>query len=102
MFIVIVFILSGILCGYSLRKRKTEWLSQALTLLVWVLLFLMGIEVGSDEHIMQSLPTLGVEALVVAALATIGSCTGAWMLWRYVSRRGRTARYVNGKGGTAR
>lgn len=92
MFIVIVFILTGILGGYFLRKRNTEWLSQALTLLVWVLLFLMGIEVGSDDRIMLSLPTLGVEALVVAVLATLGSCVGAWMLWRYISRKGGTAR----------
>lgn len=92
MFIVIVFILTGILCGYFLRKRKNEWQSKALTLLVWVLLFLMGIEVGSDNHIMQSLPTLGVEALVVAVLATMGSCMGAWLLWKYIDKKGGAVR----------
>ena len=82
----------GILVGYGVRKRKMEWLSQAITLLVWVLLFLMGIEVGGNPHIMQSLPTLGVEALLMAVMATIGSCVAAWMLWKYISRKGGAAR----------
>lgn len=82
----------GILVGYLVRKQHTEWLSKAITLLVWVLLFLMGIEVGGNERIMQSLPTLGVEALVVAVLATMGSCVGAWLLWRYIGRKGGTVR----------
>lgn len=82
----------GILVGYVVRKQHTEWLSKAITLLVWVLLFLMGIEVGGNERIMQSLPTLGIEALVVAVLATMGSCVGAWLLWRYIGRKGGTVR----------
>lgn len=92
MFIVIAFIFMGILVGYAVCKQHTEWLSKAITLLVWVLLFLMGIEVGGNERIMQSLPTLGVEALVVAVLATMGSCVGAWLLWRYIGRKGGTVR----------
>lgn len=82
----------GILVGYAVRKLHTEWLSKAITLLVWVLLFLMGIEVGGNERIMQSLPTLGVEALVVAILATMGSCVGAWLLWKYIGKKGGTVR----------
>lgn len=92
MFIVIAFIFMGILVGYCVRRRNTNWLSRSITLLVWVLLFLMGIEVGANRHIMQSLPTLGVEALVMAVMATLGSCVGAWMLWKYINRRGGTVR----------
>lgn len=92
MFIVIAFIFMGIMLGYTVRKRQTEWLSKVITVLVWVLLFLMGIEVGGNDHIMSSLPTLGVEALVVSALATLGSCVGAWLLWRYVNRKGGAVR----------
>ena len=50
----------GIFVGYGFRKNKTEWLSKVINLWVWILLFLMGIEVGGNEHIMQALPTLGV------------------------------------------
>lgn len=82
----------GIFVGYGVRKRKTEWLSQTITLLVWMLLFLMGIEVGGNPHIMQSLSTLGVEALLMAVMTTLGSCVAAWMLWKYISRKGGAAR----------
>lgn len=84
MFVVIIFIFIGILVGYGVRRHNTAWLSRAITLLVWLLLFLMGIEVGGNERIMLSLPTLGLEALLLAALATLGSCVGAWLLGKYI------------------
>ena len=88
MFIVIAFIFIGMLLGYTIRKKSTEWLSRLLTLLVWVLLFLMGIEVGGNDRIMQALPTLGVEALVVSVLAILGSCVAVWLLWKYINQKG--------------
>lgn len=88
MFIVIAFIFMGMLLGYTIRKKSTEWLSRLLTLLVWVLLFLMGIEVGGNDRIMQALPTLGVEALVVSVLAILGSCVAVWLLWKYINQKG--------------
>ena len=92
MFIVIAFIFMGIMLGYTVRKKQTEWLSRLITVLVWMLLFLMGIEVGGNDHIMSSLPTLGVEALVVSVLAILGSCVVAWMLWKYINKKGGTIR----------
>jgi uncharacterized membrane protein YbjE (DUF340 family) len=92
MFIVVAFIFMGIFVGYGFRKNKTEWLSKVINLWVWILLFLMGIEVGGNEHIMQALPTLGVEALVVSVLTILGSCVGAWMLWKYIGRKGGATR----------
>ena len=88
MFIVIAFIFIGMLLGYTIRKKSTEWLSRLLTLLVWALLILMGIEVGGNDRIMRALPTLGVEALLLSALATLGSCGAAWLLWKYINRKG--------------
>ena len=92
MFIVIAFVFLGIFVGYGVRKRSIECLSKVITLLVWALLLLMGIEVGGNERVMQALPTLGVEALVIAVAATLGSCVGAWMLSKYIERKGGVAR----------
>ena len=84
MFIVILFIFLGIGIGYAVRTRTTsaslvsavnKWSGKATTWLIWLLLFMLGLEVGSDKHIIASLPTLGVEALllaVVIALAFFG------------------------------
>ena len=93
MFIVILFIFLGILSGVLCRKLSTgacisltdvaaRWHGRIVTWLIWLLLFLLGIEVGSNEMIVRSLPTLGVEALLLSSAATLGCCVLAWILWR--------------------
>ena len=93
MFIVILFIFLGILSGILCRKLSTgarishtevaaRWQGRIVTWLIWLLLFLLGIEVGSNERIVRSLPTLGVEALLLSSAATLGCCVLACMLWR--------------------
>lgn len=84
MFIVVLFIFLGILTGYLLRKRTGRWQDRVVTGLIWLLLFLLGIEVGSDDRIVEALPTLGVEALVLSVAATLGSILLAWGLWKMV------------------
>lgn len=93
MFIVILFVFLGILSGVFCRKLSTgacisltdvvaRWQGRIVTWLIWLLLFLLGIEVGSNEMIVRSLPTLGVEALLLSTAATLGCCVLAWALWR--------------------
>ena len=93
MFIVILFIFLGILSGVLCRKLSTgarisltdvaaRWQGRIVTWLIWLLLFLLGIEVGSNEMIVRSLPTLGVEALLLSSAATLSCCVLAWILWR--------------------
>lgn len=93
MFIVILFIFLGILSGVLCRKLSTgacisltdvaeRWQGRIVTWLIWLLLFLLGIEVGSNEMIVRSLPTLGVEAVLLSSAATLGCCVLAWALWR--------------------
>lgn len=93
MFIVILFIFLGILSGVFCRKLSTgacisltdvaeRWQGRIVTWIIWLLLFLLGIEVGSNEMIVSSLPTLGVEALLLSSAATLGCCVLAWALWR--------------------
>lgn len=93
MFIVILFVFLGILSGVFCRKLSTgacisltdvvaRWQGRIVTWLIWLLLFLLGIEVGSNEMIVRSLPTLGVEALLLSSAATLGCCVLAWALWK--------------------
>jgi uncharacterized membrane protein AbrB (regulator of aidB expression) len=50
--------------------------------MIWVLLFLLGVEVGGDNHIIESLHTLGLESVVICLCSTLGSVVAAWLLWR--------------------
>lgn len=87
MFTVIGIMFIGIGLGYLLRRQSLPWISKAITTLIWLLLFLLGIEVGQNERIIRSLPTLGVEAFVIAIVCVLGSCVAAWGLWKYVNGR---------------
>ena len=87
MFTVIGIMLIGIGIGYLLRRKALPWINRAITFLIWLLLFLLGIEVGQNERIIRSLPTLGMEAFVIAIVCVLGSCLAAWGLWRYTQDR---------------
>lgn len=86
MFTVIGCMFGGIAFGWLLRKRKCQWISKVTTLLIWILLFLLGVEVGGNKKVISALPSLGLDAVVIATLCTVGSCAFAWILWQYISR----------------
>ena len=87
MFTVIGIMFAGIGIGYLLRQKSLPWIGKAITFLIWLLLFLLGIEVGHNEQIIRSLPTLGMEAFIIATVCVLGSCLTAWGLWKYTNRR---------------
>ena len=62
-----IFIFLGIGAGYALRTRPTSeaklqaigaWAGRATTWLIWLLLFMLGIEVGANERIISALPSI--------------------------------------------
>ena len=83
MFIIIGIMLTGMLLGFLLRNKRLSWIHKIITLLIWVLLFLLGIDVGGNEAIIKGLHTLGLEALIITLAAVIGSILCAWGL-RYL------------------
>ena len=86
MFTIITIMLSGMLTGYLLRRILFGRLGRVITALIWTLLFLLGLEVGSNERIVSGLATLGLEALLITWAGTLGSVLAAWGLWRYTQR----------------
>ena len=87
MFTVIGIMFVGIALGYLLRRQSLPWINKAITALIWLLLFLLGIEVGHNEQIIRSLPTLGLEAFSIAIVCVLGSCLATWALWKYTHGR---------------
>ena len=49
---------------------------------------MLGIEVGANERIISTLPTLGVEALLLSLSGLLCCCTLAWVLWRMTRKGG--------------
>lgn len=87
MLIVVSLMLCGIAVGYMLRNKNTRIVSRIITVLIWLLLFLLGIEVGSNPRIVMGMQTLGIEALLLTIGGAVGTILCAWLLWIYVSRK---------------
>lgn len=77
---------AGVLTGYLLRRHKLKKIGLAITFFIWLLLFLLGVEVGGNEKIVSSIPTLGLEAIIISLVSVLGSCLAAYGLWTYIQR----------------
>ena len=87
MFTVIGFMFGGIILGYAIKNNRLNFISSIITTLIWLLLFILGIEVGSNQQIINGLVTLGLEAIVITIAAVMGSCIAAWLLWYALYKR---------------
>ena len=87
MFTIIGLMLSGMLLGFLLRKRQLSGISRIITILIWLLLFLLGIEVGNNEQIIKGIHTLGLEAFILSIGGLLGSVIAAWALWKILYKK---------------
>ena len=79
--------LSGVLFGYLIRDKKIQFTHKIITVLVWLLLLLLGIEVGANKEIINNLHTIGLEAIYITIGAVGGSVLASWALWRIINRK---------------
>ena len=87
MLVIFGVIIGGIATGRLLIGRRLAFVPRLITVIIWALLFLLGVEVGSNPAVVGSLATLGGAALAIFALSVAGSIFAAWLLWRRI--RGR-------------
>lgn len=86
MLFIALMMITGILVGFLLNRWNLRPISKLIIVLIWILLFVLGLEVGSNQNIISNLGTLGLEALVLCIAATLGSVTMALILWKIASR----------------
>ena len=87
MFIVIACMLIGISVGYMLRRYKIRFIHKLILTLIWLLLFLLGLEVGANESVIQQFSKLGYESFLLAFAGTLGSVIFAGLLWLTVRNK---------------
>ncbi len=88
--IVIIFsvLVSGIIIGrLLLSKKNNKYLPKIIIMIIWALLFFLGIEVGSNKELVSSLGTLGITALIITVLGLIGSIFFSWILWKLITSK---------------
>ena len=74
MLTVVLITLLGIALGYVLRRHR--WLQRVDTtimLTIFVMLFVLGLTVGSNRYVIENLPSLGGLAALIALAAMTGS-----------------------------
>ena len=99
---IVMIMLCGIGTGYLLRNKKMGAIGRVITALIWLLLFLLGIEVGSNPRIVNGLQTLGLEAIVLTLAGSAGSVLFAWALWKMVNRGKASAQEASDEKGGKR
>ncbi len=84
MLIVFAIILCGIFTGRLLIGRRLAFVSRLITAIIWLLLFLLGAEVGGNPAVVGGMATLGATAFVVFVFSVAGSIVAAWWLGRRI------------------
>lgn len=87
MFIAIGFMVLGGVFGFLLRKKEFRNISKIITLLIWILLFILGLEVGGNPQIISGLTNIGIEALIITVAAVLGSAIAALLLWKRINNK---------------
>ena len=96
MLVLFAVILGGIVTGRLLQSRRLAFVSRLIVVIIWALLFLLGLEVGSDPAVVGGMATLRRTAFVIFVFSVAGSIGASWLLWRRI--RGRSASGTEGAG----
>ena len=68
---ILLILWGSVALGYALRRWPQAWVGRLLTLSVWFMLFVIGIEIGGNEVLVNSLALLGVESLLLTLITTL-------------------------------
>ena len=71
--LLVVPLVAGMLLGYFLREKRKINLEKATFGIILVLIFSLGFGIGSNSELLNSLPDVGLSAVVIASLAIVFS-----------------------------
>lgn len=82
-------ILGGIPLGYALRTRQTavRWANRALSSIIYILLFLMGISLGGNVDLVARLSELGLSGILIGLCCAAGSALVALLLHKTLLKK---------------
>ena len=84
---IFISLLGGIALGLAAGVRLMRLAAQAATPITWVLLFAIGLEIGTDDALFESLGSIWLRSAAIGLSAAIGSAAAAGLLWRKTNRR---------------
>lgn len=89
MFIIIAIMFAGVGIGYMFRQinflHKTE---KTITYTIFVMLFILGLSVGSNSMIVRNIGQFGWQAALLALFSLTGSILAAWLVSNLFFKKG--------------
>jgi uncharacterized transporter YbjL len=70
---LIIPLAAGILLGYLLRNRKRIKLDKASLAVIVILIFSLGFGIGSNNELLNAMPKVGFNALIISVLTILFS-----------------------------
>lgn len=71
---ILLCIMAGIAVGYMARKRTVmKYTGSLLSVAIMLLLFFMGLSVGSNEQVVNNFTAIGLDAFLLTVGGTAGS-----------------------------
>lgn len=81
--------LAGVLIGHFLRNgKRVEKIEKSTSITIFVLLFVLGLSVGSNNVIIGNLGRFGWQAAVIAMLGMGGSIIAARIVFQLFFKKG--------------
>ena len=78
MFHILLTMFAGIGAGYVCRRVKAiSYSGKGVTVIVWIMLFMLGAEIGMDRNIVGNLSGLGLQSILFAVAGVAGSVLAA-------------------------
>ena len=76
----------------SKRGRELPWLGKFQFVALMILIVTLGIKLGANDEVISSLGQIGLAALVITAMAMLGSLVAVYLLRRFVLKLDRYGR----------
>lgn len=87
---LIIVLVIGVLIGYLTQNRKeTGKFIQLIPFIIYLLLFLLGIGIGHNKEIMENLPAVGRDALLITLGGVGGSLLAGKWLYAVIIKKGK-------------
>lgn len=86
---IVFLMLAGTAAGFLMRRRLPllRFLEKGILWSIYLLLFLLGLSIGSNPEIVRQLPGLGGQALLLSLGAVGGSLLFAFFAWRFMLKK---------------
>lgn len=90
MLIVIAVMIAGVFVGHLLKKNKRlfKFIGKLNMWIIFLLLFVMGLSIGNNPQIIDNLSGLGVSAILIGLVSTMGSVFAAYLVYKYIFEKG--------------